>query len=73
MWRRRLIRIAVIVAVAAVACAKELESLTPFPCAEDDTCPTGWVCDQGTCTFPRCESINAATRYGSSPRAFASR
>jgi hypothetical protein len=36
----------VLVALVAVACAKDLSSLEPFPCALDGTCPGGFVCNQ---------------------------
>ena len=40
----------ILLSVGAGACAKSLEELAPFPCAEDGACPDGFRCDSNvTC------------------------
>jgi stigma-specific protein Stig1 len=53
-WLRRLVVASGI--VVPIACALPLEELAPFPCAEDGTCPAGYLCDRkGDCiTTPQC-------------------
>ena len=36
--------IAILCALLVIACAQDLSSLTPFPCALDGTCPAGYDC-----------------------------
>src|SRR5262249_20117243 len=36
-----------IVALVLAACIPQLEDMTPFPCANDGTCPSGLSCTQG--------------------------
>ena len=44
-------RLALGAVLLAVGCAKELNELTPFPCAADQQCPDGLACVPGTgCT-----------------------
>jgi hypothetical protein len=51
--RRYPIIVFLVVALVAIACAKDLDSLAPFPCAEDGTCPSGFDCTaQKQCVTP---------------------
>jgi hypothetical protein len=39
------------------ACAKSADELSPFPCADDLTCPAGLACVAGQCAHARIDSI----------------
>jgi hypothetical protein len=52
--RRPLVSILLVLVLAS--CASSLDSLAPFPCAEDGTCPTGFVCDSASKTCAACPS-----------------
>lgn len=43
-------RLALAALLALGSCAKSLDDLGSFPCAEDDRCPDGWTCRAGTCS-----------------------
>ena len=40
---------AVLAAVLCASCAKDLESLAPFPCGKDGTCPSSYTCQANRC------------------------
>ena len=74
MLRFPLFPLSCAVALAALlACAKDLKSLTPFPCASDGTCPSGFTCNSGQCNdapscygpetgcFPTCQGPGLAS------------
>ena len=45
----------------AAGCAKDAASLSPFPCAKDNTCPAGLACLPGAgCVKPAADAICAA-------------
>lgn len=53
-----------LLAIMLVACAKDAHQLSPFPCADDLTCPAGLACVDGQCATA---AIDAICTVGSDP------